>query len=191
MSTTRPATRPVTEDTWPSDDAIIAAGWVRRSRRDRLIISRPRVGQYFWVDFPHDAYAPEFVGEHPGIVVRAARDLHDTCIIVPLTSRPQGGARHAHRLARNPNPRGHGEGITAWAVCDHLYTVHLARLRPIHDRYGRPAYPTADHADLLAIFSAIRGALHRVFEPGPQMPIDPEPSRALGPHTLTLPTQVK
>lgn len=86
---------------FPSDDEIRAAGWVRISRRDRLITSTPRVGQYFWIDFPHDAYPPEFVGEHPGIVVRAARQIHDTCIVVPLTSTPQVEAKHTHQLTQS------------------------------------------------------------------------------------------
>ena len=34
---------------------------------------------------PHDHYPPEFVREHQGIVVRAARQLRDTCIVVPST----------------------------------------------------------------------------------------------------------
>jgi hypothetical protein len=63
---------------FPTDGELDAAGWVRKSRRDRRILSRPRVGQYCWVDFPHDAYVPEFVGEHPGVVIRAARSLNDT-----------------------------------------------------------------------------------------------------------------
>src|SRR3546814_9470875 len=39
----------------------------------------------YWVDFPHDAYVPEFVNEHPGIIIRAANSLSDTCIILPVT----------------------------------------------------------------------------------------------------------
>lgn len=65
-----------------------ASGWVRPSRRTPIIGSAPRLWQYYWVDFPHDAYTPEFVNEHPGIVVKAARRLADTCIIVPITSTP-------------------------------------------------------------------------------------------------------
>lgn len=182
---------------FPSDEELRDAGWVRISRRDRLITSTPRVGQYFWIDFPHDAYPPEFVDEHPGIVVRAARQLHDTCIVVPLTSKPQDDAIHKHRLAQNPNPRGQADGIVAWAICDHLYTVHIARLRPIRDRYDRAIYPTATAEDLQAIFTAIRGALHRVFATSAETPSKPaaaptlSPSRHAGPNTLKLPGQHK
>ena len=148
----------------PSDATLAASGWVKISRRDKLIASTPRVGQYFWVDFPHDAYPPEFVGEHPGIVVRAARHIADACIIVPVTSTPWEGAKHMQRLSKNPNPRGHAEGRVAWAVCDHLYTVHSARLRPVLDRFNRQAYPKTDAVDLQAIFAAIRRAMPQVFE---------------------------
>ena len=175
--------------TFPSDEELRDAGWVRISRRDRLITSTPRVGQYFWVDFPHDAYAPEFVDEHPGIVVRAARGLHDTCIIVPLTSRPQDDARHKHHLATNPNPKGQAEGIEAWAICDHLYTVHIARLRPIKDRFQRAIYPQADPKDLQAIFAAIRGSLHRVFPAEQPPPPTPKAAHPIDPNTLSLPVR--
>lgn len=50
---------------FPSDEELLNAGWVRTSRRDRLILSVPCVGEVYWVDFPRDAYAPEFEGEHP------------------------------------------------------------------------------------------------------------------------------
>lgn len=179
----------------PTDDELKAAGWVRASRRVRLIGSTPRVGQWFWIDFPHDAYEPEFVGEHPGVVVRAARTMHDTCVVVPLTSRPQEDAKHKHRLAKNPNPRVKEAEREVWAVCDHLYTVHIARLRPAKDRYGGPVYPKVTPEDLQGIFAAVRSALHRVFEPPPpaqppssdDAPSRPAPSRPPGPNTLTLP----
>jgi uncharacterized protein YifN (PemK superfamily) len=150
---------------FPSDAELGALGWIKRHDGTRKVNSTPRVGQYFWIDFPRDAVAPEFVGEHPGIVVRAARRLHDTCIVVPLTSRPQMDAKHKHQLSRNPNPKGHTDGIRPWAVCDHLYTVHVGRLRPLKDRYGHIIYPKADTADMQAIFAAIRSALHHVYTP--------------------------
>lgn len=147
----------------PTAADLRSAGWVRTSRRERLIQSTPRVGRYFWIDFPHDAYPPEFVGEHPGIVIRAARRLHDTCIVVPLTSRPQPGVPHAYGLKRNPNPKGEADGVIACAICDHLYTIHIARLRPLRDRTNRPFYPRADVHDMQGIFTAIRGALPAMF----------------------------
>jgi mRNA interferase MazF len=138
-------------------EAVCAGiGWIAPSRRNRIVTATPRVGQCYWVDYPHDAYPPEFVGPHPAVVVRAARRLDDTCIVVPLTSTPQITAPHIHQLGRNPNPR--EPSLTTWAVCDHLYTIHLARLRPFSNKWTK-VYPRVDSADLTAIFQAIKNAM--------------------------------
>jgi uncharacterized protein YifN (PemK superfamily) len=148
-------------------------GLVKQSRRQRLIGSTPRIGQYFWVDFPHDAYAPEFVGEHPGIVIRAAQRYDDVCTIVPVTSTtPREMKPHIHPLARNPNPD--TPTTKAWAICSHVYTIHIARLRPVKDRYGRPVYPKVDRADMEAIFACMRLAFSQVCTV-PEKPKAPPP----------------
>lgn len=126
---------------------IIKAGYVPVSRRERRIVSRPRVGQMYWIDFPHDAYAPEFVKEHPGIVIRAAQSLHDTCIILPVTSTAQKAGTHFHQLSYNPNPKGREEGRIAYVVCDHIYTVNINRLRPLVDK-RKPIFPKILEKDL-------------------------------------------
>jgi uncharacterized protein YifN (PemK superfamily) len=136
-------------------------GLIRPSRRERRINSAPRVGQYYWVDFPHDAYAPEFVGEHPGIVVRAARHLNDTCVIMPVTSSPQAEAKHIHRLRENPNPNYRDRKV--WAVCSHLYTIHNARLRPVTDARRRPVFPRVGEDDMEGIYACIRHAFPNIF----------------------------
>lgn len=141
---------------WPTDDELAAAGWIRISRRNRLILSRPRFGQVYWVDFPHDAYAPEFVGEHPGVVIRAASSLHEPCTVVPLTSRDQRRRPHTYELTVNPNPR---QDTPVWAVCDHLYTVSIERLRPFLDRYKNQSFPKVCDADCREISRHVHGAL--------------------------------
>lgn len=146
---------------WPTDDELIAAGWVKTSRRLRLIQSRARFGQVYWVDFPHDAYSPEFVGEHPGVVVRAASSLSEPCIVVPLTSRDQGQRVHTYELRRNPNPR---QDTRVWAVCDHLYTVAIERLRPLLDRHKNPSYPKVDDLDLHEIARRVQAAMATLHE---------------------------
>jgi len=161
---------------WPTDEELAAAGWVKISRRERRILSAPRVREYYWVDFPHDAYAPEFVGEHPGIVIRAGKLLHATCIIVPVTSKAQAEARYVHKLARNPNPAGHRDGVEAFVICDHLYTVNTCRLRPVFSLKGGHLYPKVEPADFEAICRLVQLAL---FPPGPKVP--PEVPQALEP----------
>lgn len=152
---------------FPSDEELVQAGWVRISRRERRIQSSTRARQYYWVDFPHDAYAPEFVGEHPGVVIRGGQSLHATSIVVPVTSQPQKDERYVHKLLQNPNPVGHRDGIGAYVICNHLYTVNICRLRPILDPKGRPIYPRVEQADFEGICELIRKAL---FPPGPKAP---------------------
>ena len=144
---------------FPSDADLLAAGWIKASRRHRRIISRPRVGQVYWIDFPHDVYPPEFMGEHPGIIIRAAQNLHGTCIIVPVTSKSQSDASHTHTLTVNPIPSVRQNLIQSHVVCDHLYTVHVNRLRPIIAKHNRPIYPKISAHDLQIIVSKIQSAL--------------------------------
>jgi uncharacterized protein YifN (PemK superfamily) len=133
-----------------------------RHQRQTILKRTPRIGQYFWVDFPKDAFPPEFVEPHPGIIIRAAQALHGTCIIVPVTTKPQIETRHAHPLSRNPHPE--YPTLQAWAVCNHLYTVHVARLRPIWNRQRQEnVFPRVDQADMDAIYACIRYALPNVF----------------------------
>lgn len=169
----------------PIDEAELhAAGWVRKSRRSHTLHSTPRVGQVFWVNFAKDNFSPEFEGEHPAVVVRAARRLSDTCIIVPLTHRVQVENPHALKLRRNPNK---DDPEDAWAVCDHIYTVALGRLRRMRTRKGNTAPVAIDSDDLASIFSKIQRVLHVVFEaPKPVMPL-PAQTRPRGPRTLSLP----
>lgn len=149
---------------FPTHEEIVRAGYVPLSRRVGRLQSRPRVGQMYWVDFPHDAYAPEFEREHPGIIVRAANKLlHDTCIVLPVTSAEQRAGTHFHKLSRNPNPKGHDQGITAYAVCDHLYTVNTNRLRPLVNSSGRLVFPKVDPEDMKEIFTAMEKVLSRSF----------------------------
>lgn len=184
-------------DPFPHHHEIIKAGYVPISRRQRRITSRPRVGQMYWIDFPHDAYAPEFVNEHPGVVIRAANTLHDTCIILPVTSAQQKAGTHFHQLSKNPNPRGHAEGRIAYVVCDHLYTVHINRLRPLLSLKFQPVFPKVEPHDMVTIFGIVekvlalasagsQAAVAAAAVAPPVPPAAPEPARALGPNTLTL-----
>ncbi len=158
---------------FPTDEELVRAGWIKISRRQRLILSRARFQQAYWVDFPHDAYAPEFVGEHPGVVIRSAGNLNEPCVVVPLTSRDQGARPHTYRLAHNPNPRSNGD---CWAVCDHLYTVSLCRLRPFLDRFKQNSYPKVTDLDMYEITRKVKAALDSVLVRAANPPaLDPTP----------------
>jgi uncharacterized protein YifN (PemK superfamily) len=180
---------------FPLHHEIIRAGYIPISRRERRIQSRPRIGQMYWVDFPHDAYVPEFVNEHPGIVIRAATSLNDTCIILPVTSAQQKAGTHFHQLSKNPNPRGHAEGRIAYVVCDHLYTVHVNRLRPMLSLKYQVVFPKVEPHDMTAIFSIVEKVLalaaapsHAAVAAAAAAAAAPPAAAAkpLGPNTLTL-----
>jgi uncharacterized protein YifN (PemK superfamily) len=180
---------------FPTDEELAQAGWIKISRRQRLILSRARFQQAYWVDFPHDAYAPEFVGEHPGVVIRSAGNLNEPCVVVPLTSRDQGARPHTYKLAHNPNPRSKGD---CWAVCDHLYTVSLGRLRPFLDRFKQNSYPKVTDLDMYEITKKVKAALDslHVCATNPPasdaMPAAPQPPQERPPGArpiLTLKTE--
>jgi uncharacterized protein YifN (PemK superfamily) len=175
---------------FPTHEEIVSAGYVPLSRRTGRLTSRPRVSQMYWVDFHHDAYSPEFVSEHPGIVIRAAQKLHhDTCIVLPVTSRVQVAATHFHTLSWNPNTAGRKKGITAHVVCDHFYTVNTNRLRPLIWE-SKPYFPSVYPVDMTAIFGILEKVLNASFTAiKEQQPVAaPRPSaNPIGPNTLTLP----
>lgn len=149
---------------FPTHEEIVQAGYVPLSRRAGRLKSRPRVSQMYWVDFPHDAYAPEFEGEHPGIIIRASKKLlHDTCIVLPVTSAAQKAGTHFHQLSKNPNPKGRAQGITAFVVCDHLYTMNTNRLRPLVDAKGQLVFPKVEAGDMKAIFQIVEKVLNMSF----------------------------
>jgi len=50
-----------------------------------------------------------------------------------------------------------------WAVCSHLYTISIPRLRPVKDKYHKAIFPKASPEDMAAINACIRHALPHVF----------------------------
>lgn len=160
----------------------LAKGWIQRTNRQHSLRSTPRVGQVFWVDFPADAYAPEFEKEHPGIVIRAPQSMSDTCIVVPMTHRSAENNPHAHKLIRNPNSN---DSEDAWAICDHLYTVSLGRLRRFEYR-GFPKDLWIGDQDKQEIFTKIQRVLHVVFSSPPPVFVPSAQARPKGPNTLTI-----
>ena len=150
----------------PPDHVLIAAGWIRVPVRRIRIKSRPRVGQVYWVDFPKDADPPEFVGEHPGIVIRAARGLSDTCVVIPMSTAAQSRPHLVHALKTNPIPRSGGR--LTHAICDHFYTVHVNRLRPLVSATGQPLFPKVTADDFSEISRKVRLVLSVMLETSAQ-----------------------
>lgn len=175
---------------FPTHEEIVSAGYVPLSRRTGRLRSRPRVAQMYWVDFPHDAYPPEFEREHPGIIIRAASKLqNDTCIVLPVTSATQKAGTHFHTLSWNPNTDGRAKGIIAHVVCDHIYTVNTNRLRPLIWK-GKPCFPKVKPEDLKVIFGILEKVLNASFTvilEQEALAVPRAPAKPIGPNTLTLP----
>jgi uncharacterized protein YifN (PemK superfamily) len=165
-----------------TSDDLAVRGWIQRTRRQHSLHGTPRVGQVFWIDFPSDAYAPEFENEHPGIIVRAAQSMSDTTIIIPMTHRPAENNPHAHKLTKNPN---RDDPDDAWAICNHLYTVSLGRLRRLKRRGYDQDIRIAEE-DKKEIFTKIQRALHVVFASPQPLMAPPAQPRPVGPNTLSI-----
>jgi uncharacterized protein YifN (PemK superfamily) len=164
------------------EQKALAAGWIQRTKRQHTLRSTPRVGQVFWVDFPSDSYAPEFEKEHPGIIIRAPQSMSGTCIVVPMTHRSAENNPHAHKLIKNPNSNDFED---AWAICDHLYTVSLGRLRRFEYR-GFPRDLWIDEQDKQEIFTKIQRVLHVVFTAPEPFMAPPAKTAPRGPNTLSI-----
>jgi mRNA interferase MazF len=130
------------------------------------IKQRARFGQVFWCKFPTNAPREEFHAEHPIVVVRSAKDLTDTCIVVPLTSGPHTDAPTVHKLRRNYNRA--APILDVWAVCSHLYTVSQSRLRPFQHG-GQQIVPKMQQDDLDDVIACVRRALPQIC-PAPAPP---------------------
>lgn len=91
------------------------------------IKSAPKVGQFYWCDFPEDAQLPEFWKCRPVIVVSYKNTLHGTVTVVPCTTlEPQ--ERYA-RMSRWSFPLGTSiDGRQSWAICDKVTCVAVSRL---------------------------------------------------------------
>jgi uncharacterized protein YifN (PemK superfamily) len=57
-----------------------------------------------WCAFSEDAPLPEFRGEHPALVVQSAKDLKDTCVVVPITSSRHIPSPTVYKLTKSYNP---------------------------------------------------------------------------------------
>lgn len=142
---------------------IIISNNIRSNVETPRLRSTPRVRQVYWVEFPNENVPPEFKGEHPGLVVRAAKHLRDACVVLPITSAKQKIGTHFHQLSKNPNPKGEMDGLISYVVCDHMYTVHMIRMRPLLTIQGNPTFPKVGQEDFNEICQKVKKAFHNLF----------------------------
>jgi mRNA interferase MazF len=91
-----------------------------------VLTSAPKIRAVYWCGFWRDALRPEFYKNRPVVIVSRDNRLDGPALVVPLTTKPQGNNKWAHKLTENPNPR--RPSIDSWAVCNHIYAVSCARL---------------------------------------------------------------
>lgn len=91
-------------------------------RRAVKIRISPKVGQIFWCRLPFDAELPEFWKTRPVVIVSKNNILEDAAVVLPITSRHQGGNPWAVPVGRIMN------GEESWVVCDKPMTVATSRL---------------------------------------------------------------
>ena len=84
--------------------------------------SAPKIKEFFWCDFPHDAQLPEFWKRRPVIIVTGNNTLHGTAVVVPCSTSAQTGNKWAFPLKETI------DGKAAWAICDKPSTVAVSRL---------------------------------------------------------------
>lgn len=145
------------------DKKIIPSNVIRNNKTLRRLRSTPRVRQVYWVDFPNENLPPEFRGEHPGLVVRAADSLDGTCVVLPITSTPQIIGTHFYQFNKNPNPREEENKLISYVVCDHMYTVHVYRMRPLLTVKRTPTFPRVDQEEFNKICEKVKKAFHGLF----------------------------
>ena len=87
------------------------------------IIAAPKIRQIYWCDFWKDAYLPEMWKTRPVVVVSYKNALHGPCLVVPISTEPQGNNPWAHKLSAGVEGTVH-----AWAICNHPSTVAPSRL---------------------------------------------------------------
>jgi mRNA interferase MazF len=116
------------------------------------IIAAPKHGQLYWCDFWLDAHLPEFWKTRPVVVLSYKNTLSGPCLVVPLTTEPQGSSPWAWELADSI------DGRRSWVVCNHLYTVAPSRFSQIKGKI-----PRVSNSDFNEILSRVTAWLPRPF----------------------------
>jgi mRNA interferase MazF len=113
------------------------------------IKAKPKIRQVYWCDLWRDAMIPEIGKTRPVIVVSYKNNLTTPCLVVPVTTTPQGeereggpqfGDRWVHKLVI--------EGRTGWALCHMPVTVSPSRFSQFGGKI--PSISKEDFNEVLA-----------------------------------------
>ena len=107
-----------------------------------------RFGQVVWCKFSGDdcAIAPEFIGEHPAVIVSTKNRSGLPYLVVPMTSAPPKSDDPAI-LCLDPSPvssRG-----KSYVVASHVYSVSQKRLRVAHSGPAIAHFPKERIGELI------------------------------------------
>jgi mRNA interferase MazF len=117
------------------------------------ITAAAKHGQLYWCDFWRDAQLPEMWKTRPIMVLSYKNTLSGPCLVVPLTTDPQGESPWGWELSRSL------DGRRNWAVCNHLYTVAPSRFTQ-----ARGKIPRVSDTDFNAVLSRVMAWLPRPFD---------------------------
>jgi mRNA interferase MazF len=105
------------------------------------IIAAPKHGQLYWCDFWRDAQLPEMWKTRPVMVLSYKNTLSGPCLVVPLSTEPQGHSPWAWELTVSI------DGRKNWVVCNHLYTIAPSRLTQVARK--PPRVPDSEFNEIL------------------------------------------
>jgi mRNA interferase MazF len=117
------------------------------------IVAAPKHGQLYWCDFWLEAHLPEMWKTRPVVVLSYKNSLSGPCLVVPLTTAPQGGSPWAWELSTAIDGRRH------WVLCNHLYTVAPSRLSQIKGKI-----PRVTNGEFNEILQRVQAWLPRPFD---------------------------
>lgn len=99
-------------------------------RKPAKLRGTPRKREVYWCDYPPPEclHLPEFWKRRPVVVVSRSATLGGVVTIVPITSKKQDNPHFSVRI-RSPI-----DGRNAWIVCNHVTTMAVSRLLPVHKK---------------------------------------------------------
>ena len=86
-----------------------------------------QIREVVWCEFEEapNARVPEFLGNHPCVIISTKNSADLPHLVVPITSKDQAGNEYAYALTRLP----FRNKPFSWVVCSHIYSVAHSRLR--------------------------------------------------------------
>ena len=108
------------------------------------IIAAPKIRQIYWCDFWEDARLPEMWKTRPIVVVSYKNTLNGPCLVLPLSTEPQGDSPWALKLKSRVVDE------NSWVICNHPSTVSPSRFSQFKGKI--PVLPQEEFNQAIEIF---------------------------------------